>query len=275
MSRRSYSRHIPDFRLMTFFAENGKSAVHRMNPWTKGALLAFVILLAIIIDDLILLAVLYLSVLAFYTAGRLPIRLLVGWYTLPIFFVVTIAVLFIFTEPGESLASMKILGKRIAITDAGLMLLVTLLARALAVVTLSLTLFMTTKYSHMAYMVSRTLPRPLANIFLLSYRFNFETSDEISDVVDAVHSRNGNMVRGVAKQTRLFAGIFGLSFVHAFERAEKIAKAMEARGFSGEFPNIETLSRPSYYGYLLVSLVILALVIVTYSRYVSDLIGWW
>ena len=275
MSRRSYSRHIPDFRLMTFFAEDGKSVVHRMNPWTKAALLAIVILMAIIMDDLILLAVLYLSVLAFYAAGRLPIRLLVGWYTLPVFFVVTIAILLIFTEPGDPLASIEILGKRIAITDAGLMLLVTLLVRALAVVTLSLALFMTTRYSHMAYMVSRILPRPLANIFLLSYRFNFETSDEISDVVDAVHSRNGNMVRGAAKQTRLFAGIFGLSFVHAFERAERIAKAMESRGFSGEFPNVEKLTKPSHYGYLLVSLTILALVIITYSRYVSDLIGWW
>lgn len=260
---------------MTFFAEDGKSIVHRMNPWTKGALLAAVILMAIVIDDVILLSALYLSVLTFYAMGRLPFRLLLGWYTLPMFFVVTIAVLFIFTEPGEPLASTEILGMRIAITDAGLMLLATLLVRALAVVTFSLILFMTTRYSHMAYMVSRTLPRPLANIFLLSYRFNFETSDEISDVVDAVHSRSGNMIRGAAKQTRLFAGIFGLSFVHAFERAERIAKAMESRGFTGEFPKVETVPRPSYYGYVLVALVLLALAFASYSRYVSDLIGWW
>ncbi len=260
---------------MTFFAEDGKSAVHRTNPWTKGALLAVVVLTAIVLDDFVLLAVLYLLTVAFYAAGGLPVRLLVGWYTLPVFFVVTIAVLFIFTEPGEPLASLEILGWRISITDSGLMLLVTLLVRALAVVTFSIALFMTTRYSHMAHMVSRILPGPLANVFLLSYRFNFETSDEISDVVDAVHSRNGNMVRGVSKQTRLFAGIFGLSFVHAFERAERIAKAMESRGFSGEFPTVESLPRPGYPGYLLIAMAVTALVMITYSRYVSDLIGWW
>jgi len=275
LSRRSYSRHIPDFRLMTFYAENGKSVVHRMNPWTKGALLAIVILMAVITEDLVLLAALYVATLFFYAAGRLPVRLLAGWYALPVFFVFTIAVLFIFTEPGDPLASVELLGKRISITDSGLLLIVTLLVRALSVVTFSLSLFMTTRYSHMAHLVSKTLPRPLANVFLLSYRFNFETSDEISDVVDAVHSRNGNMVRGATKQTRMFAGIFGLSFVHAFERAERIAKAMESRGFAGEFPRVEDLPRPSYSGYALVSLAVVALVIVTYSRYISDLIGWW
>ena len=275
MSRRSYSRHIPDFRLMTYYAESGSSAVHSMNPWTKGALLSFVILLAIVTNDSILLLVLYLSTLAFYALGNLPVRLLVGWYSLPAFFVLTIAVLFVFTEPGDVLASIEVLGATISITDAGLMLLLTLLLRAFAVVTFSIALFMTTRYSHLAYMVSKILPGPLANIFLLSYRFNFETSDEVSNVVDAVHSRSGNLVRGVSKQTRLFAGIFGLSFIHAFERAERIAKAMEARGFTGQFKNVERLRRPSYGGVALLGLVALAVALVSYSRYVNDLIVWW
>lgn len=275
MSRRSYSRHIPDFRLITYHAENGKSIVHRMNPWTKGAMLVIVILLAVIANSVILLAALFALSVAFYAVARLPIRLLVGWYSLPLLFVLTIALLFVFTEPGKTLASMEILGRRIAISDNGLALVVTLLLRALAVVTVSLTLFMSTKYSSIAYMVSRMLPRPLANIFLLSYRFNFETSDEITDVMDAVHSRNGNLIRGVSKQTRLFAGIFGLAFIHAFERAERIAKAMEARGFSGEFPNVERQPRPSYSGYLLIAFAIIGLAVITYSRYFRDLIRWW
>jgi energy-coupling factor transporter transmembrane protein EcfT len=63
--------------------------------------------------------------------------------------------------------------------------------------------------------------------------------------------------------------------VHAFERAEKIAKAMESRGFSGEFPSVDRLPRPSNPGYVLIALAVTALALVTYSRYVSDLIGWW
>lgn len=233
------------------------------------------ILSAIIIEDTYLLLTLYLLSLLAYVLGRLPVRLLVGWYSLPVLFVVTVAVLFVFTEPGTALVAFDLLGKRIALTDNGVLLVVTLLLRALAVVTYSLALFMTTKYADISGMASKVLPEPLANIFLLSYRFNFETSDEMSDIIDAMHSRNGNLARGATRQTRLFAGIFGLAFIHAFERAERIAKAMEARSFSGQFPSVGGIPRPGISGYVLVSLSAAALVLIAYSRYIHNLIGWW
>lgn len=275
MSRRSYSKHIPDFRLVTHFAEAGQSLLHRVNPWTKMALLGLVVAFVIVLMDLYLIAILYVATIAFYALGRLPLRLLVGWYSMPVLFVVTISVLFMFTEPGRELASTYLLGQRVAITDNGVLLLVKLLLRALAVVTFSLAVFMTTKYSHLSQIASRVLPQSLANVFLLSYRFTFETTDEMSDVIDAIHARNGNLVRGASRQTRLFAGIFGLAFVHAFERAERIAKAMEARGFTGSFPTGETLSRPGVGGYIVVALTSLALAAVAYSRYVEELFAWW
>lgn len=275
MSRRSYSKHIPDFRLVTHFGEAGSGLVHRANAWTKMALLGIVVLMVIVLTDLVLLAALFLVTVLFYSAARLPLRLLVGWYSLPVLFVVTIAVLFMFTEPGEELASLDLLGWRIALTDNGVLLLVKLLLRALSVVTFSLAVFMTTRYSHIAQVAARVLPGPLANIFLLSYRFTFETSDEMSDVLDAMYARNGSLVRGVSRQTKLFAGIFALAFVHAFERAERIAKAMEARGFSGTFPTAEKLSGPGPPGYVAIGIAVFALALMTYSRYIGDLPGWW
>lgn len=275
MSRRSYSRHIPDFRLVTHIAESGRSTVHAMTPWTKAGLLVLSVLFVVILTDLYLLMVLFALSVAFYAAGRIPLTLLVGWYTLPVLFVATLTIMFVFTEPGTALVSFSILDSRIALTDNGVLLFVELLLRALTVVTVSLAVFMTTKYSYIASMASRVLPRPLDNIFLLSYRFTFETSDEMSDVLDAMHARNGNLLKGVSRQTRLFAGIFGLAFVHAFERAERIAKAMEARGFQGDFPATEPLPRPTYRGYALLALGAGALALVTYSRYFENILGWW
>lgn len=274
MSRRSYSRHIPDFRLITFIAESGKSVVHRMNPWTKAALLVVVVLLVIVLTNLYLIALLFALALAFYLAGRLPLGLLIGWYSLPLLFVGTLAVMFIFTEPGTRLGAVNILGLQVSITDKGVLLFVRLLLRALAVVTFSLAFFMTTRYAHIAFIASRLLPQTLADIFLLSYRFTYETSDEVSDVMDAMHSRSGGLVKGLSRQTRIFAGIFALSFVHAFERAERISKAMEARGFTGEFPLVERIPGPSAAGYALVLLGLLAFSVVTFQRYVGHLPGW-
>ena len=275
MSRRSYSRHIPDFRFMTYFAESGRSAVHAMSPWTKTILLALMVLFVILADSIYLLLVMFAAVIMIYLMARLPLGPLIGWYTLPVMFVLTISILFIFTEPGTPIVSFDIFGRTVTITDNGVMLVVTLLVRALIVVTFSLTVFMTTRYTYIASISSKTLPKVLANIFLLSYRFNFETSDEMSDVLDAMKSRGGDMVTGVSRQTKMFAGIFGLAFVHAFERAERISKAMEARGFSGDFPIVEELPRPSYGGYAVLLSMSAFLFLIGYSRYVSDLIGWW
>jgi cobalt/nickel transport system permease protein len=274
MSSKSYSKHIPDFRLVTHYAESGTSLIHRMNPWTKAVLLIFVILFVVIIQDPYLLVILLVATVAFYAAARLPLTLLLGWYSLPVFFVLTLAVLFVFSEPGRQLASFELLGTRIALTESGVLLVGTLLMRALAAVTFSLAFFMTTRYTNIAVIASKGLPKPLDNIFLLSYRFTFETTDEVADVLDAMRSRSGGLIKGVSRQTKMFASIIGLAFVHAFERAERIAKAMEARGFTGTFPMTEKIPRMRFGDYALVAVVALALAIVAYSRYFNNLIGW-
>lgn len=276
MSRRSYSRHIPDFRFVTFFAESGTSLIHRMSPWTKAALLPAIVALVTVVDDIYWLLVIFALSLAFYAAGRLPIRVLVGWYTFPVVFVLTLAVLFMFTVPGDELFNVRLLGTAISLTDNGVLLVATLLVRALTVVTYSLTLFMTTRYNQIAHLAFKTMPKTMANLFLLSYRFMFETFDEVSDVLDAMHSRNGNLAKGASRQGRIFAGVIGLAFVHAFERGERIGKAMESRGWTGSFPATEKAPSPGPGGYALIAASLIALAVASYSRYFGTLVkGWW
>ena len=275
MSRRSYSKHIPDFRFITYFAETGTSVIHGMSPWTKAAMLPVMVALVTVVNDLFWLLVIYTLSLAFYAAGRLPLKVLIGWYTFPIIFVITLAVLFMFTVPGQALFDLHLGSVTISISDKGALLVVVLLVRALTVVTYSLTLFMTTKYTQIAYLAFKAMPKTIANLFLLSYRFMFETFDEVSDVLDAMHSRNGNLVKGVSRQGKLFAGIIGLAFVHAFERGEKIGKSMEARGWTGSFPIVDRIARPGPGGYTLIIFAMTALALAGISRYTDLVKGWW
>lgn len=276
MARRAYSSHIPDFRYITFFGQSGTSIVHRMNPWTKLVLLFFVVALVTVILNLWAMVVLLLVALVFYMSARLPLRVLIGWWSLPVLFVVSLSVLYLFTEPGRFLVDFRIGGLRIGIKEDGVMLMINLLVKALAVVTYSLTVFMTTKYNHIVHMAYRAFPKTLATVFLLSYRFMFETADEFSDILDAMHSRSGGIAKGLTRQSKTFAGIFGIGFVHAFERAEAISKAMEARGFTGTLPVTDGLPRPSYKGYALMAVALVVLVLSVYSRYFdANLKGWW
>jgi len=235
-----------------------------------------VVALATVLTDALLLAVLLAATLAVYKLAELPLRVLLGWYTLPAMFVVTLALLFVFTEPGDEVIGWTFNETRVSVTDNGLILIGMLLLRALAVVTFSLTVFMTTKYGQIAGMAHRALPRALATMFLLSYRFLFVTSDEVTDVLDAMHARNGGLVKGMTRQARLFANIFGLSFVHAFERAERISKAMESRAFTGELPTVDHIPRPSGRGVAMLAAVFALVAISAYSRYFDQwIIRWW
>ena len=276
MSRRSYSKHIPDFRFVTHFGESGTSVVHASNPWTKAGLLLAVVALATVLTDVYLLLVLLAATVAVYKLAGLPLRVLVGWYTLPAMFVVTLTLMFLFTEPGDEVAGWTVGGTRLSITDNGLLLMAKLLVRALAVVTFSLTVFMTTRYGQIVGIAHRSLPRQLATMFLLSYRFLFVTSDEVTDVLDAMHARNGGLVKGMTRQSRLFAGIFGHAFIHAFERAERISKAMESRAFTGSLPVTDRVPRPSAGGIALLAASAVLVALSAYSRYVDqNLIAWW
>ncbi len=246
-----------------------------MNPWTKTVLLLSVVLFVILIKDLQYLLILFALVVGFYASARLSVRLLVGWYSLPVFFVAVISIQLMFTEPGRQLFSVRPLGWHVALTEEGVILFVSLLLRALSAVTFSLAFVMTTRYSHLAYIASSILPRNLANMFLLSYRFTFETTDEISDVLDAMSSRGGSLINAASRRAKVFAGVIGLAFVHAFERAEKIGKAMDARGFTGSFVLSSHPPRPKGTDYALMAVVALLLFLTVVSRYFpSAFTGW-
>lgn len=266
---------MPDFRYVTYFAETGSSMVHRMNPWTKLALLFFVVALVTVLLNVYAVLLLLAMTILFYLAARLPLKVLIGWWSLPVLFVLSLSILYVFTEPGTAFASLRLGGLKIAVTDNGLVLLANLMVKALAVVAYSLTVFMTTRYNHIVQIAYRSMPSTLATVFLLTYRFMFETADEFSDILDAMHSRSGSLAKGVGRRSRTYAGIFGLGFVHAFERAETISKAMEARGFTGSLPVTSGLPRPTFKGYALIGVAVVALAIAVYSRYFdTNLLRW-
>jgi cobalt/nickel transport system permease protein len=93
-------------------------------------------------------------------------------------------------------------------------------------------------------------------MFLLSYRFSFVIFENISTMLKAVRSRGGALVKGLLGKSRLYGAIFATSLIHSIEKAERVGKAMEARGFSGELPVYQTPPLPSLAGVLFITLSI-------------------
>jgi len=229
------SGHIPDLDLITYYSENNRTFFARVSPWTKAAMLVVVVLFITLIKSMALLAVLYISVLLVYTAAGLPMKRLFAWYALPLLFVLSLVLLMMWNVPGRAIVSFGIAGQSIALTDGGVLLVANLLIKALISVTFSLFFLMTTKYNHFSAMIYKTFPSPIDQIFLMSYRFIFITLKMIDSMLKSLRSRGSGLISSVSRQSRLFAEVFALVFIRSYDRAERINKAMESRGFSGKY----------------------------------------
>jgi cobalt/nickel transport system permease protein len=235
--------------------------MHKSSPWTKIAFLLLLILIVVTVQNLQILLAVYAFTLIAYWAGGSPKKKLVKWYLLPVFFVLIIALVFVFDEPGFALFKIDFFGLSFRLTDAGLMLLMRLLVKSLIMVTFSFTLVMTTKYAHLVYLVKKILPSPINTMFLLSYRFSFVVFESVSTMLKAVRSRGGAFVKGFLGKSRLYGAVFATSLIHSIEKAERVGKAMEARGFSGELPVYQTPPLPSLAGSLFIVLSIVLFLI--------------
>ncbi len=229
------SSHIPDLDLITYYGEKGDSVFSRISPWTKAIMLVMIISFITVSRSVLLLSALYLATLAVYWLAGLPVKKLFQWYALPILFVVSLVLLLMWNEPGTPLFSWRLPLITITLTDNGILLVATLLLKALISVTYSLFFLMTTKYYHFSAMVYKLFPYPIDQIFLMSYRFIFTTLKMVDSMLKALRSRGGGLVKSASRQGGMFAEVFALTLIRSYDRAERINKAMESRGYSGKY----------------------------------------
>jgi len=256
----TFSEHIPDLDLITWYAENNKSVFAFMSPWTKFAILTLLVVLVTVLHSIILLISIYVAVICIYLIAGLPAKKLILWYTLPILFVFSLIGILVWGEPGFPLISLKIFGLTAILTDKGVLIAISLLIKALTMVTFSLFILMTTRYSYLATVIERIFPAPLDQIFLLSYRFLFLTISMTAAMLKAVCSRGGGVIYSIRMQGKIFAEVFALVFIRSFDRAERVHKAMIARGYKGHFSMNNEVPAPSQYG--MISIVIFSIIVI-------------
>jgi cobalt/nickel transport system permease protein len=63
-------------------------------------------------------------------------------------------------------------------------------------------------------------------------------------------------------QGQLFGKVFALVFIRSFDRAERVHKAMIARGYSGSYVAGTGVPGPGLSGYVVLCMLVLAIIIV-------------
>jgi cobalt/nickel transport system permease protein len=232
-----------------------------------AALIAIVIFITTV-QNIILLTGLYLAVLTIYWLSELPVKRLFVWSLLPVLFVLSLVGLMMWNEPGAPLRSFYIGGLSLTLTDNGLLLVLRLLLKALISVSFSLFFLMTTKYAHLSAMIYRIFPDPIDQIFLMSYRFIFITMKMVVVMIKAIKSRGGGLMKGMSKQSQMFAEVFALVFIRSYDRAERVNKAMESRGYSGKYMAATKIPRMGSIEYLfLLALILMNIYLISFYKH--------
>ena len=224
-----------------------------------------------LLRNLLVLLGLFLVVFSLFILAKLPVGKLLRWYLFPLLFVGSLVGILAWTQPGNPVIAFSVAGVPIILTDMGILLVVTLSLKTLTSVTYSLFFLMTTRYQYLSGMISRIFPAPIDQIFLMAYRFFFLTFAMVGSILKAVRSRGGGLVRGMRTEGTLFAEIIGLVFIRSFDRAERVEKAMMARGYRGSYSNRTEIPAPGIGGYGVLALCIL----VTAAGSLVLPSGWW
>ncbi|MFW6384227.1 MAG: energy-coupling factor transporter transmembrane component T family protein [Halodesulfurarchaeum sp.] len=253
--------HVPDPRLLTTYAEHGAGPFHRLNPWTKFAALPILVVAVTIAEGLPTVTGIYAVVMVAYAAAGLPVGRLVAWYTLPVLFVVVIAVPLAFGIPGDALFAIGHPLGELTLSWAGIETFLTLLGRGLTVVTYSLAVWMSTTYADLVHVLGRSLPSPIDQVGLFAYRFTFVIIVVIENLLKATRARGGSIRENFWSNRSLYGRVFGHTFIRALERSETLLKSMEARGYHGDLTVYSSVERPPATELLVVGLLSLAVLV--------------
>jgi len=266
MATAMISEHIPDLDLITTYAERQNSLFSRVSPWTKFFMLFLIVLMITLTRSLVILAALYWLILLVYWLAGLPVKKLFQWYTMPMVFVISLVGILAWTEPGTTMLAIPFPVFTLTLTDNGVLLVITLLLKALISISFSLFFLMTTRYEYFSGMIYRLFPEPLDQIFLMAYRFLFLTLAMTGSMLKAVRSRGGGIIHSIRVQGKLFAEVAGIVFIRSFERAERVHKAMIARGYhgAGSYTARTKIPSPGFAEYGILAAAVLAIIVTEY-----------
>ncbi|NEQ49543.1 MAG: cobalt ECF transporter T component CbiQ [Leptolyngbya sp. SIO3F4] len=119
----------------------------------------------------------------------------------------------------------------LAIRQEGLMAMVLISGRFLSIVTIGIVLLGTTPLLTLIdSFVSLGLPKLLAEMTLLSYRYLFDMAEQLANLRQAMRLR-GFLPKGNRQSWQQLSAVAGTLLVRSYEQSEQVYKAMRLRGY--------------------------------------------
>lgn len=229
------------------------SPVHRWDPRLKLVGLMGLIFAFSFVRDLRLVPAVLFATAVLYATSRLPVSYLGTRLRYPGYFLLIAAVLLpLFTGTTE-LARIGPL----AVREEGVLALLLIVARFVAILTTGLVLFGTAPFlTSIRAMRALGVPSLLTDMALLAYRYLFEIGDELAVMERAMRLRGFRAHRLSRRALAVLSSLAGTLLVRSYERSERVYQAMVLRGYGNPVATTrEFHARPADWGLLAAALL--------------------
>lgn len=223
---------------------SGNSLVHRLDPRLKLLATVAYVLAATSTPPGAWLALANLAGLALAAVGlaRIPLTEALKRSSIALPFAGVVAISLPFTHTGQAVWSWSIGALRLTITDTGLVLFATVVAKSWLSVMVSGLLVATTRFPDLVHaMRALHVPAVLAGTISFMVRYLFVLVEEAMRLMTARAARSAGKGGSLIWRTRVLGGMIGSLFIRSYERSERIYAAMVSRGFTGEMRTLTPL----------------------------------
>ncbi len=233
-----------------------ESRLHRLDPRIK-IVIAFAFVLATLLLPDGAWAAFGLSWLCIWLATRLanlPYRVVLKRSLIILPFLLTAMTLLINT-PGNVLLDWSAGPVTLAVSDAGLVRFVSVMARGWLAVQAAILLTAVTRFPDLMHALNHLhVPAILVSIISFMYRYLFVLAEEVQRMLRARQARSarlpgsGAIGGSVIWRARVAGQMVGQLFLRSLDRSDRVYQAMIARGYRGRMltMNPHELTRPDW-----------------------------
>lgn len=204
------------------------SPLHRWDARYKLVGLGIIIFGFAFVQHLLLLPPMLLVTLALFWLSKMPFGYLISRLRYPGIFLLTVAILLPLSSGQTVLFGLGPLAVRLE----GLLLMLVVVTKFICILSLSIVLFGSAPFlTSIKAIRALGLPQLLADMTLLSYRYIFETGNDLRQMQTAMRLRGFRLKGYDRRSLNRMAAMAGTLLIRSYEQSERVYHAMTLRGY--------------------------------------------
>ena len=205
------------------------SPIHRFDPRAKMVSFTLLIFSLVFVNDIRIAFSGFVFSFLILLISRLPLGFALKRIRMVFFFLFPLLLVMPLTVEGREITNIS----GISVTLDGVIFASLIIIRALAAVTLALTMLATTRFDiTMKALYALKIPGTLVQMLMFTYRYIFVITDEFSRMWESMECK-GFSLKANYHGLSIFGNMLGMIIIKSYDRTRRVYESMVAKGYSG------------------------------------------